>query len=96
MVCSGAAGFLVPTLLNPPRFKTVSFVFPDQSRSASIKTLGCHAITEGAAFEQRYDSDFQGPSANARAARSEEKMSLELSPGCWEWDDGAAPAQRSF
>jgi hypothetical protein len=80
MVCSGAAGYLVPTLLNPSHFKTVSFVFPDQSKSASITTLGCRAITEGAAFEQRYDSDFQGPSANARAARSEEKLALELSP----------------
>src|SRR5262245_38632093 len=72
MAAGAAAGYFGRELVASRTFD-IKIPFPDPGYSPSTFELGCTAVMEAAAFEDR----FTGPSANARAGRATEKLALK-------------------
>jgi hypothetical protein len=77
MAAAAAAGYFSRELAASKTFD-VEVPFPDPGNSPSTFELGCTAVMEAAAFEDR----LAGPTANAHAGRATERLALKLS------DDG--------
>lgn len=67
-----AMGFFGRDFLHRPVLLTLPFA--DRSFRPSTMDLGCDVVTEGTAYEDRLDS-----TANARAAKTQEKVALKIS-----------------